>query len=179
LARNLHSYASQEKKDSTMLTYDLFSEVYSKGFISTVRFLIGKGARPEEAEEVAQSAWTRGWEARHQLADDTRVVPWVIRIAYRQFCDEKRRQSRLDELTDDADGHRSTPDVSVQTDVERLMERCSMLDRSLLKTRYFDGNNMEEIARIHGLTAVGVRVRIHRCKAELRRWMKLNNPITA
>ena len=46
-----------------------------------VVFSVSRGAALEEAEEIAQAAWARGWEYREQLRDPGLVSYWVNSIA--------------------------------------------------------------------------------------------------
>jgi DNA-directed RNA polymerase specialized sigma24 family protein len=62
--------------------------------------------------------------------------------------------------------------VAAKIDLDKLLKQCSSLDRSLILHRYTAGLDMEEIARLHGLTCVAARVRLHRAKAALRRYVK-------
>jgi DNA-directed RNA polymerase specialized sigma24 family protein len=58
-----------------------YAEAFKNGFGGTRRFLISRGAALEEAEEIAQAAWARGWEYREQLRDPGLVSYWVNSIA--------------------------------------------------------------------------------------------------
>lgn len=132
----------------------------------TVRFLLSKGANLDQAEEMAQTAWARGWEARSQLQFEDRVLPWVNSIAYHRLCSDHRRSARTAELEDGAGAQSGTSNARV--DATLLLNRCSALDRSLLKKRYLEGLDMKEIAASQGLSEIAVRVRIHRCQHSLR-----------
>src|ERR1700686_3913705 len=58
-----------------------YAEAFQTGFGATRRFLISRGAPLEEAEEIAQAAWARGWEYREQVRDPGLVRYWVNSIA--------------------------------------------------------------------------------------------------
>ena len=145
-----------------------FAEAYDSGFDSTVRFLLSKGVKYSEAEELAQSAWARGWEARDQLRMEGRVVPWVNSIAFHQLCNEKRRLTRLAELEECPDTRHTPTRYFAKVEAERLLDQCSPLDHSLLLERYTDGQPIKEIGHAHGMSAVAVRVRLHRARNALR-----------
>ncbi|MCC7235914.1 MAG: sigma-70 family RNA polymerase sigma factor [Bryobacterales bacterium] len=151
-----------------MMTAETYAEAYRTGFPGTIRLLVCKGLHIEEAEEVAQSAWVRGWEAKHQLRNANRVAPWVNTIAMNTMFNRKRRAKwtqPLHELT--LSDSRNRP-ATARIDAERLLARCSVLDRTLLLNRYEGGMEMDEIARLHGMTGVAARVRIHRARKALR-----------
>jgi DNA-directed RNA polymerase specialized sigma24 family protein len=46
-----------------------YAQAFETGYSATRRFLLARGAPLEEAEEIAQAAWARGWEYRDQLRD--------------------------------------------------------------------------------------------------------------
>ncbi|HLN26757.1 MAG TPA: sigma factor, partial [Gemmataceae bacterium] len=58
-----------------------YAEAFENGYGATRRFLLSRGALVEDAEEIAQAAWVRGWEFRGQLRDPSRVSYWVNSIA--------------------------------------------------------------------------------------------------
>src|SRR5580692_11683026 len=62
-----------------------FGEAYRTGYGATRRFLLASGAAIEDAEEIAQAAWVRGWEYREQLRDPAMVGFWVNSIARNLF----------------------------------------------------------------------------------------------
>jgi len=148
------------------MTPESFADAYVKGYRLTVRFLLSKGATLDQAEETAQTAWVRGWEARSQLQLENRVLPWVNSIAYHRLCNVHRGSVKNVELTEIADSRQ--PSAAHRVDADILLNRCSPLDRSLMEQRYLEGMDMKEIAARQGLSEIAVRVRIHRCQHTLR-----------
>src|SRR4051812_44604678 len=74
------------------MTRSEYGSAYEHGFCPTVRFLVARGVPPDMAEEIAQAAWTRGWERIAQLRDQDIVRTWVNTIALNMY----RRNSYLD-----------------------------------------------------------------------------------
>ena len=155
---------SQSETDS--ITPDAFAHAYMKGFRVTVRFLRSKGASIDAAEELAQTAWARGWEARAQLQIENRILPWINSIAYHRFCNDQRRLGRHSQLIEVSDSRRPTSVDSLDAGI--LLNLCSPIEKKLLTQRYIEGLEMKEIAATQGLTEIAVRVRIHRCQCSLR-----------
>ena len=62
-----------------------YATAFQTGYGATRRFLISRGAPKDEAEEIAQAAWARGWEYRDQLRDPGLVGFWVNSIARNLF----------------------------------------------------------------------------------------------
>jgi len=50
-----------------------YAVAFENGYGATRRFLLSRGAGFEEADEIAQAAWVRGWEYREQLRDPSLV----------------------------------------------------------------------------------------------------------
>jgi RNA polymerase sigma factor (sigma-70 family) len=154
------------KANSDTIAADAFAEAYLKGYRVTVRFLRSKGASMDAAEEVAQAAWARGWEAREQLQIEDRILPWINSIAYHRFCNDQRRLVRHSQLFETSD--RRIPPPANALDAGAILSLCSPMEQTLLTKRYFEGLEMKEIAAALGLTEMAVRVRIHRCQSALR-----------
>ena len=150
------------------MTQEYFSNAYRKGVNLTTRLLVSKGLCIEEAEEFAQSAWARGWEARHQLREPERIMTWVNTIAIHKMYSAKRRGGREEELQDIHPYN--PPSLAAKIDAERLLHRCSPLDKSLIKQYYSSGFSMDEIGHMHGMSGAGIRVRLHRARTALRRY---------
>ncbi len=83
------------------MTRETYGQAYQTGFKRTVRLLCSRGASTEHAEDVAQAAWTRGWERLHQLRDEGMIVSWVNAIAinvHRHTIHREDRYQALPEL---------------------------------------------------------------------------------
>jgi RNA polymerase sigma factor (sigma-70 family) len=145
-----------------------YAKAFETGFPATRRFLLARGAAIEEAEEIAQAAWARGWEYRGQLRDPGSVVYWVNSIAGNLF----RAKFRIRPTTP-IDGVDVGYVMNVEEiEVHRLLDRCSGRDRRLLE-RSLEGYSAEEIARTEGITSTGIRVRLLRIRESLRQRLAL------
>ncbi len=140
-----------------------YAEAFETGYTSTRRFLLSRGAPLEEAEEIAQAAWARGWEYRDQLRDPSLVSFWVNSIARNLF----RARFRAPIQTEIEDNNAAyTLDLSA-IELGRLLDRCSERDRQLLE-QSLEGYSAEEIAITEGITPTGIRVRLLRLRNALR-----------
>jgi DNA-directed RNA polymerase specialized sigma24 family protein len=140
-----------------------YGEAYRAGCGATRRFLLASGAAIEDAEEIAQAAWVRGWEYRDQLRDPAMVGYWVNSIARNLFRARFRGSAPLS-----LDGLHASYSMDMESlELRRLLERCSGRDRTLLE-RNLEGYSAEEIAREVGITSTGIRVRLLRIRNSLR-----------
>lgn len=141
----------------------IYGEAYRNGYGATRRFLLAGGAPIDEAEEIAQAAWVRGWEYRNQLRDPEMVGFWVNSIARNLF----RARFRGPAPVPIEGVHPSYTFDMEALEIERLLDRCPMRDRALLE-RNLEGYSAEEIARETGITSTGIRVRLLRLRNLLR-----------
>jgi RNA polymerase sigma factor (sigma-70 family) len=147
----------------------VYADAFQTGFGATRRFLISRGAPLDEAEEIAQAAWVRGWEHRAQLRDPELVSFWVNSIARNLFRASFRAKIKVS-LED-------SPEPSYAFNMEalelrRMLDQCEAPDRALLEES-LEGYSAEEMARGSGISSVGIRVRLLRARQSLRRKMSL------
>lgn len=117
----------------------------------------------EDAEEIAQAAWVRGWECRDQLRDPGLLGYWINSIARNLF----RARFRAPLQTEiESSSMAYTLDLDA-IEVGRLLDQCPQSDRQLLE-RSLEGYSAEEIARAEGITSTGIRVRLLRIRNTLR-----------
>jgi DNA-directed RNA polymerase specialized sigma24 family protein len=129
----------------------------------------------EDAEEIAQAAWARGWEYREQLRDPNMVSFWVNSIARNLFRARFRGPLKVP-----IDGlHPSYTMDLASLQLQQLLERCPRKDRNLLE-QTLAGYSAEEIARGAGITSTGIRVRLLRIRQSLRQQTaRVQQPETA
>jgi|SRR5579871_6434047 len=140
-----------------------YAEAFESGYRATRRFLLSRGAPIEDAEEIAQAAWARGWEYRDQLRDPNLVGYWVNSIARNLFRARFRSPATL---PIDNVNPSYTMDLDL-LEVQRLLDRCPARDRALLE-KSLEGYSAEEIAQTAGITPTGIRVRLLRLRNNLR-----------
>ena len=145
-----------------------YAEAFETGYPATRRFLLSRGAALEEAEEIAQAAWVRGWEYREQLRDPGLVGFWVNSIARNLFRAKFRSKIAVPLDNVDCPYTMSLEDIELR----RLLDRCPRRDRELLE-RSLQGYSAEEIAKDEGITSTGIRVRMLRIRQALREQLTL------
>jgi RNA polymerase sigma factor (sigma-70 family) len=141
-----------------------FADAFEKGFVGTRRFLLSRGAGADEAEEIAQAAWVRGWEYRQQLRDPELIGYWVNSIA-RNLFRARFRSVTLTSLDGIEPSYRMGLEKSL--DLQRMLDSCGQRDRALLK-KTLAGYSAEELAESEGISATGIRVRLLRVRQSLR-----------
>lgn len=156
---------------ATNFTQEQFAAAYRLGFSRTVRFLQSSGVQVELAEEIAQAAWSRGWECRAQLKNHAAIGVWVNSIAKNLLRVDFRRRKAVEELTEDSATVGACTD---STALAELLAHCSEEDRQLLVRHYMEGWSSNELAPALGISPVSVRVRLLRIKNALRESLQLS-----
>ena len=147
------------------MTREGYGQAYQRGFDLTVRFLLSRGVQRDNAREVAQAAWARGWERLAQLRDESLVITWVNTIALNVYRSLIRRQPFDQALPDLID--RSYAINLAAIDLARILGFCRPADRILLEEQ-MNGATTTELARKYGVTETAIRIRLLRARREAR-----------
>lgn len=123
----------------------------------------------ELARDAVQSTWERLWANPPILRDDQKWRAWLLAVAANEVRQMMRRRRRGAELERTA--FRATGDVgdTASLEVSDLLRRLHAHDRQLLALRYVLGYGSGEIGQMLGLSPEGVRSRLHRLIAQIRR----------
>lgn len=145
------------------MTRENYGAAYLSGFECTTRFLVSRGLFRENAKELAQAAWARGWEQLNQLRDDSTVTSWVNTIALNSYRRAVERQNialptRFSETT--------MIDLAA-IDMARILDMCRPSDRLLLE-QYLSGVTTKEIAGRQRISEAAVRVKLLRARRTAR-----------
>ena len=148
------------------MTNQEFATAYTDNFSLTRRFLLSRGIGAPRAEELAQAAWSKAWERREQLRELSSIAAWVNTIAFNLLRGEIRKTPPQVELADRDEPVNSS--ISERVDAEKALDALSEQDRQLMLLHVVAGLTSKEIAAESKLSAVAVRVRLHRAKLQLR-----------
>lgn len=165
-------------ESDAVLTETVFSEAYGKFYGKTVRYLQSLNMSYEQAEEIAQAAWVRGWEKRNQLKKLDSVGAWINGIAKNLMrVDWQRTRPFLHGIAvgvDDIEemmvlSYDPTDLMEIHGDLQVILSMLSAEDRLLLVESYMMEYTSLELAPAYGLDPVSVRVRLLRIKNDIRK----------
>jgi len=143
----------------------------------------------EAARDAVQDAFVSAYRSRKQFNADARVSTWLHRIAVNAALMKLRSQRRRPEEPIDGllpgfreDGHHDAKfvawtepaDVTVSRKetsaaVRRAIDRLPESYRTVLLLRDIEGLDTEEAAKMLGITANAVKIRLHRARMALRK----------
>ncbi len=145
-----------------------YASAYSAGgFQATVRMMLGRGMQPERAEDIAQTAWTRGLENLHQYRGDSAVTTWVARIAINEARDQWRRLDPTIPMPDKFDMPVAV-DHDTAIDVETAMRRIGHARTKRVLELRLSGLTFEEIDQAEGIRAGAGKLIVFRGVRQIR-----------
>ena len=162
--------------------YELIMRRYNQRLYRVARAIVRDD---EEAEDVMQDAYVRAYEHLDQFAARAPFSAWLTRIAVHEALARKRSRGRLEQLDDDErNGDRSmritelSPDPeesASQVEVGRLLEEAVLAlpeqFRTVLMLRDVEDLSTSETAEALDISEENVKVRLHRGRAMIRRWL--------
>lgn len=136
---------------------------------------------PDSAQDLVQDVLTKLYARQAELMAIDHLQSWLTKVVYRQFIDNKRRQSRspLQSIEDMGEGFEapaqsdSRPDWQMeQTQLSRRLQyavnRLSEEHRIIISLHDIEGYPLKEIQEILGVALGTLKSRLHRARAQLR-----------
>ncbi len=157
------------------MTKETYGEAYTHGYVRTVRYLCSRGISAEFSQELAQSAWARGWERIQQLRNERMVFTWVNTIALNTYRSGLRNAPQMEPLKEYSCG---TQDNLASIDVQRILTRCCPQQRKLFE-RFLDGATVQEIAQDEQASITAIRLRLLRARRDVFRTLNRPSKINA
>lgn len=138
-----------------------------------------------DADEVLQDVAVLAWRKRTQLNDQSRIEPWLYRIAIRQVLMFWRRQKRTSGNVELAEAARhedkSVPNPAdwvfrkeAQDLVRQAMRKLPPRDREILMLKHVESWTYQQISDRLGISYDKVVYRVSRARDQLRKYLVLN-----
>jgi RNA polymerase sigma-70 factor (ECF subfamily) len=139
------------------------------------RFIVRLVGNESTAEEVLNEVFLEAWRRAGTFEARSQVATWLMSIARFKALAERRRRSevQLDEkvaavLVDPAD----TPSISMEkkqrSDVLRAcLAKLTPNHREVINLIYYQGRNVEEVARFTGAPVSTIKTRMHYARSRM------------
>jgi RNA polymerase sigma-70 factor (ECF subfamily) len=123
------------------------------------------------AEEAEQAAWAQAWHRLGDVRDPAALRPWLMSVAANEARQIMRGQKRriVRELAVGAPTSTAGVDRAALMDLAAAVAKLDTRDRAIIGLRYIGGLESAEIGQAVGMSASGVRVRLHRLLERLRK----------
>ena len=121
---------------------------------------------PADAEDVLQDVFVKRLYQAPKFKSPEHERSWLYQVAL-NLCRDQWRRSRRSELPLEAAAGVSLPpeELSLLDQVSNLPEK----QRTVLHLHYYQGYNLQEIARLLGVTVPAVKMRLKRGREALRK----------
>ena len=133
-----------------------------------------------DAEDVVQEVLLALHAKRNTWVRGTPVAPWVTAIARNKIVDAHRRRGRRPEVPIDSVAETLTAPVDdgaeFSRDLERGLSSLTARQRRVLQAVSLEGHSAHEAAQLLRMSAVGVRVTLHRAVKALTAILSQGNP---
>ncbi len=134
----------------------------------------------DSAQDIMQESFIRAYNKLGGFRGQCAFSSWIFRIAYNLSIDSCRRRSRrpVVRLTDrevrtaDTRATEGPCDEECLGRMRRALDRLSAEERALVTLYYEEERPMTEIAAIVGITETNAKVRLHRVRQRIRRYME-------
>lgn len=150
-----------------------FARIVAAHHADLVRVAYGICGDRELALDAVQAAWLIAWRKLGTLRDPERLRPWLVSVAANEARHLVRRRhpgrvTELDLERMDASGDDPTDRIR-RVDLANALAHLTVDERSLIALRYGAGFDSSEIGPMLHLSPSGVRARLARAIAHLRR----------
>ena len=136
----------------------LFDRVYETYGPALYRFCLLQMKNPADAEDVLQDVFVKRLYQAPKFKSPEHERSWLYQVAL-NLCRDEWRRHRRSELP------LPPEELSLLDQVSNLPEK----QRTVLHLHYYQGYNLQEIARLLGVTVPAVKMRLKRGREALRK----------
>ncbi len=145
-----------------------------KAFIQKMRRFVSRNVSdPDDAEDIVQEIFLKLHSRIGTLRDDTRVTPWLYRIARNAIVDYYRSRRPRAPLPENLAAEKGTVEQTAEGRIaDGLGEMIKYLPekyRQAIALTEIEGITQRELAQRLGITLAGAKSRVQRGRALLRR----------
>ena len=150
--------------------------LYNTYYMRVFSYVMTMAGDRHTAEEITQEAFFRAFSKSGGFRNESDEVTWLCAIARNLFLDEKRRQTRTEQMPEEIPSKEKTPEqLTMDRDSSfRIHMALHALDepyREAFELRVFGELSFREIGTIFGKTENWARVTYHRARLKLQERM--------
>lgn len=175
MIKNTDQYLIDKVLDGDTKAFGELVERY-QNFVYTIAIRILKVT--EEAEEVAQDSFIKAYDSLSSFRGDSKFSTWLYRIVYHKSLDRIKMNRRyttyqiIEEITDDALDHiENGLECMLSEERTNIIKKCIGLlpedEAAIISLYYFQEQSVKEIAKVTGLTADNIKIKLYRSRKKL------------
>jgi len=128
--------------------------------------------RPDEAADLVQATFVRGFRDLRRCRQPDRVGGWLFRIAANLCKDHlksrRRRDVRIEDVEVVADQTDPARGAELRGAIRSALDRLTPEQREAFLLKHEEGYSYEEMAELLGQPVPALKMRVHRARAELQ-----------
>ena len=137
----------------------------------------------EEAEEIAQDTFVKAYHSLNQFKGESKFSTWLYKITYYTCLDRLKKNKREKTISyiEDFSAHQTKAIENIldsidenerNKDIQECIGELPSEDAFLLTLYYFDGQSIEEIAKVIDISTDNVKVKLFRIRKKLATILK-------
>lgn len=142
------------------------------------RFLLGLTAGDSQlADDLAQETFIKAYMNIGKFRGLSSFSTWIMRIAYNTHYDYRRTHHQTEDADTPAVAARSggtTADCALGIDILKALATLKPEERTCITLQLIEGQPIDKIASITGMTSGTVKSHLHRGKEKLTTYLKNN-----
>lgn len=142
------------------------------------RFLLGLTAGDSQlADDLAQETFIKAYTNIGKFRGLSSFSTWIMRIAYNTHYDYLRTHHQTEDADTPAVAARSggtTADCALGMDILKALATLKSEERTCITLQLIEGQTIDKIASITGMTSGTVKSHLHRGKDKLTTYLKNN-----
>ena len=142
------------------------------------RFLLGLTAGDSQlADDLAQETFIKAYTNIGKFRGLSSFSTWIMRIAYNIHYDYRRTHHQTEDADTPAVAARSggtTADCALGMDILKALATLKPEERTCITLQLIEGQPIDKIASITGMTSGTVKSHLHRGKEKLTTYLKNN-----
>ncbi len=142
------------------------------------RFLLGLTAGDSQlADDLAQETFIKAYMNIGKFRGLSSFSTWIMRIAYNTHYDYRRTHHQTEDADTPAVAARSggtTTDCALGMDILNALATLKPEERTCITLQLIEGQPIDKIASITGMTSGTVKSHLHRGKEKLTTYLKNN-----
>ena len=142
------------------------------------RFLLGLTAGDSQlADDLAQETFIKAYTNIRKFRGLSSFLTWIMRIAYNTHYDYLRTHHQTEDADTPAVAARSggtTADCALGMDILKALATLKPEERTCITLQLIEGQPIDKIASITGMTSGTVKSHLHRGKDKLTTYLKNN-----
>ncbi|MBR3041985.1 MAG: RNA polymerase sigma factor [Eubacterium sp.] len=153
-------------------------KLYEAFYMKVFSYVMTLTNNQDEAMEITQETFFRAISTSQTFRGESKSYTWLCAIAKNLFIDEKRKQSRFEEvpLEDQPDTGKSFENSVMDSDtsirIHRTLHEMEEPYKEVFQLRVFGELSFKEIGSIFGKTETWARVTYHRARIMIKERME-------